>query len=269
VSSFLGFSLEEMLPDGKGLVVMLKAYFDASERANGLYCVAGFAFESGQAPQFAREWRLMLGTRRIWHTKDLVQSQGEFEGLTRDERDALFRKAVSIVRERACLGVIVACNLNEIKPLLPRDVYGFGKPYPFCCNFCLAAVGKWLNDHNRKDRVSYLFEQGDGGQGDADALMHSVRRSRATAKLFHYHSHGFAPKEKRSAVALQAADLLAWEYGKFKDETVGKSIRPARGSFRALILGGKVPYLTAYLKPPKVAEYVKTLKRFGGNVASE
>ena len=263
---FLGFSLGEMLPEDGGLVAVLKGYFDASRALDGSFCVAGLVFAPGQVAPFVEEWREMLGGREVFHMVDVTHQAGEFKGLAIPDTDAMIRAAVSTITKRARFAVVVSCNLGEIIPALPSNNKDFGTPYPLCCWYCLATVGTWLDSEGRSDKVCYLFENGDGNQGDADMLMWKVRRSRELSKAYHYHSHGFAGKKERRAVALQAADLLAWEYTKFRRESYERNhaknpdpkleIRTPRLSFQSIFLNKRLKHKVLHLTPEKVWKYL-------------
>lgn len=244
-SDFLGFDLEELLPGG-GYVCMLKAYFDESKREDGTFCVAGFVFPRGRAVEFQAEWRAMLAGRSAFHTTDVVCGAKPFDGLTRDERTALLDRAIQIIAKTARVGVIVACDLAEITPILPL-VRGFNKAYPLCAHCCLAAVGSDLEKSKRTDLVSFIFEQGDASQGDADALMNIARRDPALRHAYHYHSHAFAGKTE--ALPLQAADLLAWEYSRYRSRRQKARTERTRQEFITLVMSKRISYKYLYLRP--------------------
>ena len=85
--------------------------------------------------------------------------------------------------------------------------------------------------------VAYVFEAGHPFQADAHKLIESYTRYPQLKSIYHHEGHAFLPKS--DAVWLQAADLFAWEYGKYKDETVDQPLRLARKSLRALVEGNQ------------------------------
>jgi hypothetical protein len=120
--------------------------------------------------------------------------------------------------------------------------------------------------------VSYLFEKGNPApQGDADALMHLVRRDANLRRAYHYHSHGFAGK--RDALPLQAADLLAWEYGRFKGEHLDSPGRkePLRDEFVTLIMAKRIEYVSLHLRPDsaQVQMYLARVEAFGREIEAD
>lgn len=251
---------------------MLRAYFDESERPDGTFCVAGFVFPRGQVRRFEEDWRAMLPDGRIFHMRDVVHWTRDFRDLAgRDEAKALLDEAVGIVAKRARLGVVVACNLKEMRPILPA-VRGFSRAYPLCAHVCLAAIGRWLDQQNRRDVVSYFFEQGNPApQGDADALMHLVRRDATLRHAYHYHSHRFAGKGE--ALPLQAADLLAWEYGRFKGEHFDSPSHkePLRDEFVTLIMAQRIEYVSLHLRPDsaQVRMYLARVEAFAREIEAD
>ncbi len=267
---FLGFDLNDLLPRDGGLACMLKAYFDESQRPDGTFCVAGFVFTKGQAARFQSEWKEMLTCGRIFHMVEVVHRNRQFKHLRgREASQRLQDQAVEIIAKYAQFGVAVACNLTEIEPYLPK-VRGFNRAYPLCAHFCLAAVGAHLDKDKRTDVVSYLFEQGnEGPQGDADALMHLVRRDATLRRAYHYHSHAFVGKQ--DSTVLQAADLLAWEYGRFKGEHLDSGKEPSRPEFRNLIMGKRIKFKAQHLTPRSriLREYFAQIQAYGEKINSD
>jgi hypothetical protein len=219
-------------------LAVLEAYFDESERPGGVFCVAGYVFAPLQAKRFDREWRRVMGPywpfrmSEFVHRKDKHKRPTKFESLTIDERDALLRKAVELINHRTTLAVSASCNINDVRRFSP-DLKGFRSAYSVCCHLCMMLVGKWIDDQRRSDRVAYVFEAGNTFQKEAEFLMRLCRQRPELGAFCRYESHAFVPKEKSSAV--QAADLYAWELGKFLDETVDQGRRAMRQSLRALI----------------------------------
>ena len=62
--------------------------------------------------------------------------------------------------------------------------------------------------------------------------MKTASRSEELREFYRFNGSAFLPKPQ--AVPLQAADLLAWEMGKFKVETLDQSVREMRQSLLQL-----------------------------------
>ena len=63
--------------------------------------------------------------------------------------------------------------------------------------------------------------------------MDRVNGTPELKESYQHASHRFI--RKRAALALQAADFLAWEWAKFRDQTLEQRVRPMRRSLIALL----------------------------------
>ena len=59
--------------------------------------------------------------------------------------------------------------------------------------------------------VSYFYEAGHASKTEANALMSRIFSNAALRGTYHYGSHTFADKQQLRP--LQAADILAWQWG--------------------------------------------------------
>jgi hypothetical protein len=215
--------LDAALCDRPGVVVFLRAYFDESERPEGTFTVSGYAFQSDQAKRFDRSWRKMLDPYKIFRTADLNSRKGIYEGIASSKRDAMIREAVRIVNQRFSVGVAISCSVKQFARLRPKSLRFHRDPYPFLCHFCVAKMSALLGANNIAGNVAYFFEAGHKCQGDANRLMELVHANPHFKSRFHYKSHTFLDKE--DATPLQAADLLAWEWGKYVQKSPAQPIR--------------------------------------------
>jgi len=224
--------LDVLVPKRNGALVVIKGFFDASTRQkSGIFCVAGFAFRKLQLQKFERDWWNLFGKYGGCHMKELVHGIGRFADA---DRDSLIKAAVQILRKRSCFGIVVSCNLHEMNRLLPTWVRGFEHAYPVCCHMAMTALGSKISDSGSDDRVAYFFETGDEYSGCAHDFMNRYCQVPVCKKAYRHSSHAFVDKE--DAMALQSADMLAWECAKYLDETVGQRVRPMRLSLAHMLL---------------------------------
>lgn len=125
-----------------GSVALLQAYFDESERANGLLCVAGYVFGPQQARKLTREFREVFGCYGGFHMKDLTARRKGFRGISEDEQARLVKAAVDIVKVRFRYGITVSVAIEEYESLAPKWIRGFKKPYPFLCHLAMTGVSE-------------------------------------------------------------------------------------------------------------------------------
>lgn len=99
----------------------------------------------------------------------------------------------------------------------------------------MVAVGHFLKSIGSADRATYIFEAGHPNEGVARDFIRRVIQNPDVKESYRHSGDAFLPKA--DAVPLQAADMLAWEWAKFRDETLEQGIRPIRKSLRALFEG--------------------------------
>jgi hypothetical protein len=228
--------LDILLPKRNGLAVILKAFFDASARPqSGVFCVAGFAFRKLQLQKFDRDWWRLFGKYGGCHMKELTQLRGRFVGIDRAEADRLTKQAVAIMCQRTLYGVAVSCYLQEMNALLPKWIRGFEHAYPVCCHQAMVLLAIHMNKFGSDDQVAYTFETGDLYAGSAHQFMERASADPSLRKALRHNSHTFANND--DVLALQAADMWAWEFAKYIDETAGQRKRVMRKSLAALLRG--------------------------------
>ena len=91
--------------------------------------------------------------------------------------------------------------------------------------------------------------------------MGNVIQSSELKESYRYHGHAFLPKA--DAVPLQAADFLAWEWAKFRDETIERKVRPTRRSLRALMDSRLGQYCGHHLAGPGLARFMEKVRQLG------
>jgi hypothetical protein len=231
-SSFLDL-LDVLLPGRGGVLVVLHAYFDASSRTNGVFTVAGLAFAKQQVKKFDKEWWELFGKYGGCHMKDLTHGTGGFHGIGTVEAGELLKQAIGIINKRISFGVSVSCDKNELNSLLPTWIQGFEHAYPVCCHMAMFFLGTHIGNNFRGEEIAYFFETGDEHSASAHRFMQSISRMPELKGKCLYHSHSFI--EKKNALSLQAADICAWEWAKYWDETAINRVRGMRNSLKALI----------------------------------
>jgi hypothetical protein len=247
---------------GDGILAVIDAFFDESERASGLFAVAGYLFAPEQARKFSKEWFKLLGGRAPFHMVDLTARREAFGDLSRVECNDLLKRAVVLINKRIIAAVAVSCSLPEIEGLLPNWIASFDSAYAVCCHFCMTGVGTWMRDSGRRDKVTYVFEAGHPSQTTANGLITRIGQLPADAgDPYRYHGHTFQPKA--SSAPLQAADLFAWEWAKFRDETLDQGLRPLRQSLRALIKPDTKRYQVYHLTGEPLRDFARGVERLG------
>jgi hypothetical protein len=94
--------------------------------------------------------------------------------------------------------------------------------------------------------------------------MSRVAEDQGAAEIYDYYrysSHAFQPKP--SLGALQAADLFAWEWAKFYDETVEQDLRPMRASLLALLKKHPRRFQVTHITGEPLRRYMDQFRRLG------
>ena len=141
--------------------------------------------------------------------------------------------AVKIINKRMSYGVVISCALQEIHALLPKWIKGFEHAYPVCCHLAMGRLGMLLTDNGRRDGIAYFFESGISTRVQLATSWDALGTSPELKESYQHASHRFVRKDE--AVALQAADFLAWEWAKYMDESVMQKKRKMRLSLMALM----------------------------------
>ncbi len=226
-----------LLPDARGHIAVLRAFFDESQSSAGVFCVAGYLFDSRAATAYAVEAKRIFGPFGGFHMKDLVARQGSFKGISNEEKDDLVKAAVALTNRHITAGVTVSCWAQDVENFGPGGVRGFSRAYSMCCLWAATALGRWVRNRwpGGSGGIAYVFENGARGKGDADYVL-DFGRHPFMRESYQYRSHTFVCKG--DAPPLWAADLLAWEWSKYISETLATGERPPRGSLRALLRNG-------------------------------
>jgi hypothetical protein len=229
-----------------GWAVMLNAYFDESGRTGGIFAVAGWAYDRRQARKCRKDWSQLFQKYGECHMTDLALKQKQFEGISDKEAGRLIQRAISIINKCASFGVAISCDSHELESFLPKWIQGFEGAYPVCCHVAMTMLGGLVEE---TEEIAYFFESGHRHQKQAHRFMSRVLDTPELKKSYRHYSHTFA--DKKDMKQLQTADVLAWEWAKFFDETVIKDERRMRKSLESLITkGGMTPddYNTDYFK---------------------
>jgi hypothetical protein len=243
-------------------VVLLQAYFDESEREGGVFCVAGYAFAPHQAKKFTKEWsRLFSAYPGGLHMRDLTHRSRAFKGISAEEQHRLIVEAVKIVNRRITAGFAVSCNIREVELLSPKWIRGFRHAYALCCHLSMVAVGTFLAKTGNEERVNYVFESGHPHEAEARDFMRHVVQNPDVKESYRHSGDAFL--SKADAVPLQAADMLAWEWAKFRDETLEQQRRPIRKSLLSLFASNLKLYSGAHVTGEPLAKFMLKIRELG------
>jgi hypothetical protein len=226
-----------LLVIGADYAVMIHAYFDESGSHSGsvVTCVAGYLFTTEQLQRFEVEWRDALDRLSIasFHMVDCAHGTGNFKGVPAPDRAELVKRLIGIIKRRAEIGIVASVRPADYKPFVDGGPTGEFGAYILCLIWCVAGVSAWIGKHGLSGKVAYFFESGHQLQRGANEAMYRMANGERFRNLCLYHSHTFIGKD--GSKAIQAADLLAWQWHREWDNRFGKKRRTRRLDFMNLL----------------------------------
>jgi hypothetical protein len=216
------------------------AYFDESgTHGSPILTLAGYIATVEQWAEFSREWDELLKQEALthFHMSKFEARRGEFDGWDNERRLRVQKRLLGIIKRRVTLGVFCAVNLAAYEETMTEfRRTNFGSPYNFCVKLCLAFVSFWAQEYKRKEPIAYVIEHGAGYNKEINRSFADMFASQEWRQIFRLGSLSFV--DKKAALPLQAADLLAYEV--WKDATnrfliEGEKKRPQRKSFTSLM----------------------------------
>lgn len=215
---------EDVLPSGRGFLVMLKVYLDrgekvAKDRSDDIVCVAAIVFKPTSYKQFIRPWNRML---RGWeasafHATDFYNGAEEFKRDTparekRFEDDS--RSIPELIGSRVHRVELISFRPSEFaREASDRWKQRFGTDlHGIAVQMCMVSLGWWLNDHHPSEHFAYFRESGDAGEGKVDDAIREVRNDPGYSRVVRIHS--YTSVAKGVARGTEAADFAAWHWNK-------------------------------------------------------
>lgn len=190
------------------LIDVFKVYLDESGSPDDTTAVvvAGFLATEEQWIEFERNWKDVMAAFCVsaLHMRDFAHSNREFAAWKQDEqkRQRFLSRLISIIRTRVRRSFAHAVLMDDYRQMnrvfFLEDII---KPYAIAGRTCVASAALWAQRHNIDEKlISYVFEDGAIDRGD---LIHRLRTDGKS---------NFTFAKKSESVALQAADLLAYEH---------------------------------------------------------
>ena len=211
--------------DEDGLMFFWKAHFDASGKHSPLLVVAGYLSERPQWKEFNKAWKKPLtkdGKTDIFHATDFEAGYGDFtfEKGWDDQRRAQARTDLVDAIDNVGIKAAAVCSVDvadyeECTKGWRRDRYG--NVYQFAVAQVTRAFGIWSQQTKQLEPISFIVEDGEGGEGNIQDAFLQLSRNKNFRQWFRLGALAFLPKSE--AVGLQAADMLAnyyWRYLSWK-----------------------------------------------------
>lgn len=237
---------------GSGAFCLLTFYADESYD-DTTFCVGGWlhdaerwkVIEEKLAQRVAYESRRSvskgLASVARFHASDCSNRRNEFVGWSNSRAVQFYKKVVEIVCKHEPDGIAWSCSLHDIKANFPHYKPKISRRvlYLLCLQKCLGEVCRIVRDKYPEERITVIHDWGFNGIAQI-AFKSATRDFDKTGRLL-----TIAPMKWQDCIALQAADLMAYEGSKicFRHRN---NISEIRKSFRK-ILGSGVGLSVGYL----------------------
>lgn len=249
-------------------MLTIHGYFDESGSHAGspVLCVAGYAFEKREARLLAKEWDAVLREYGLpfFHMVDCAHGNQAYSELSMERRIKLQTSLMNIIKRRAAQGFAVSVDpgvYDEVKPSWAPA----SSAYAFCARSVIDEMGRWFFQTKFQGKSAFFFEDGHKSRSEADKVVESVLSNPLNQfRSVHYGYQGHSFISKTQAPAVQAADILAWQWATdIKRELAGK---PRRKDFISLKEG---PIRGAHFDRARLGYLFTLLKDFGVDTQEE
>lgn len=195
---------------------MFTAYFDVSGSKNApVMTMAGYVSDVKKWAKFERRWKEILDRQGVkqFHMTDCVSFAGEFASWRAipDRRTRFINElsecAKKYTNKRFSATVIMEDYRRVDADYRLHEYYGY--PYSLCGLSCMEHVRTWARKRKVRERIIYVFEDGDERKGNFPKLC---QQRFGVEPVFH---------SKKGFIPFQAADLAAWRTMQPIREAVG------------------------------------------------
>lgn len=227
---------DSILPFGGGFVAVANLYFDESgtHRGSRLMTIAGYWFEANQAKRFSRDWAKelnMLGLSHA-HMTDCALGYGEYRDFSMDKRILSEKRLIENIKRRSRFGFSITIDPNEYDQIM-QGVPGAPSCYTFCLVALFHGITQFADANGYNGKLVYLFEAGHESAGEAHTYLNGIpANGDSWVEATRYGGHAFL--DKKIALPLQAADMLAWQTRHFYERKLDGHDKP-RKDFVALL----------------------------------
>ena len=268
--------LDDLLPRGRGLLVMLKVFLDLGEKRHAgdvVMCVASVIFKPTPYKQFVRPWNRMLKTwgASAFHATDFYNGAAEFKRNTPERmllHDKDSKRIPRMIGEHVQRITIISFRPEEFKQIAsPQWKAKFGTSvHSHAVQLSLIANGWWRKDKCPSESFAYVMETGDTDEGEVLRDIEKMRHDIGTGTASAIAVTSFTTVDKGKARGLEAADFVAWQWNKYYIDKIrtGQDFNP-RKDLAALVdasneqieyilaTGETLKYLFS-LVPPEILE---------------
>jgi hypothetical protein len=190
---------------------LIETYFDES-RTTGphpVLTISAVSFHPRKAAAIDAKQKELYDIYQVplFHAAACDCGDPPFDKLERALRENLRNKLIDYIHEFALLALTYSLPVEAynriIRPTRP-DI----SDYTFALMMCLSYLALFSQRAKYTGKFTYIFENGNEYQEQADSLMKFVFSMPKLRKMHYYDSHRFADKKQERP--LHTADLVAW-----------------------------------------------------------
>ncbi len=212
----------------RGWCVVLKVYLDETGIHDDaeMVAVAGYISRPKHWQAWTKDWnvhkrRVPAGKKpiKVFHSTDCATYHKEFDGWTKEERDPYVAQLLPVMPSHDLAGIVIGVNLRDLAAAMkshPELVEMFGTPYTACFQWAISIIMEIATDRGNGERMAFIHEVNDF-KGECFKAFEYVQANLNPRGI--PITLGFGSKEDYPP--LQAADVLAYEGGKFLKNPTG------------------------------------------------
>jgi hypothetical protein len=203
-------------------VIVLKIFMDET----GIHddaetvAVAGYISRPATWRDWTKAWNRAKRPIKVFHATDCAGFFGEFTGWDQPKRDAFVAQLLPILPAHELAGIVIGIQLKDFEVAFRSHhdlVEMFGTPYTACFQWAISIIMEYATERGSGERMAFVHEVNDY-KGEAIKAFEYVDTFLNPRKIPMTMSFG----SKAQYVPLQAADVLAYEGGKFLKNPTGK-----------------------------------------------
>jgi hypothetical protein len=209
------------LGDRDGRVVVLKIFMDETGIHDDADMVAVAAYISRPKywREWTRDWNKAKKPIKVFHATDCAGFFGEFEGWTKEKRDPYVANLLKVMPAHELAGVVIGVQLKDLATEMkeyPELIEMFGTPYTACFQWAISIIMEIATERGSGERMAFVHEV-NAYKGEALKAFEYVNQYLNPGSI--PMTMGFGSKAEYTP--LQAADVLAYEGGKFLKNPTG------------------------------------------------
>jgi hypothetical protein len=204
---------------------MLKTFMDETgiHDDSEMVAVAGYISPPKIWREWTKDWNRARRPIKVFHATDCANFRGEFEGWDKARRDPYVAQLLPVIPAHELAGIVIGVQLADLGEAFkdrPELVEMFGTPYTACFQWAISIVVEIATEHGKGERMTFVHEVNDY-KGECSKAFEYVDTYLNPRKI--PMTIGFGTKAQYPP--LQAADVLAYEGGKFLKNPTGKPRR--------------------------------------------